>query len=520
MSDIVIIPTAGVGARMGDLTANLNKCLLPYNGKPIITHIIDKFPKDSEFIILTGYQAQQVADYLELAHPDIHVKFVHVSMYVGPYSGTGTSLKKAKEHVDRPFWYVPCDTYFDEQLTNPTIDTYYVKSVPLETQHRYTMFGLSENHITDIKFKETCTNEHVAFTGLMYIQDYTKFFTDLDNWFGNEFIDIIPTQSNTEYLNTWVDFGNLDDYTNMVNQSRLYNFTKENEITYTNCNGKVLKWYKDGSIPEKKYTKTLPNPKVFPQNIKHQGHWLCYDYVEGDVLYNRMTPGLLEKLLYWLLHEVWVDRSTVLSFDKYFSGIRKFYMDKSYDRISMFRNKYPVLPKVTHVNGIKVQELEDYVKKIDWKKLIYAAVPVQIHGDLQFDNVIVDEYDRFTIIDWRHEIMNGDVTVGDVYYDVAKLVGGIMLDYSKIKQNEFTYKREGSEVFINAPCVENSGEYLSVVRQFADQNDLDWNVINTLVPLIYANMAPLHEPDFDLLLWYLSIELFDALSKVDHETLH
>lgn len=520
MSDIVIIPTVGVGARMGDLTVNLNKCLLPYMGKPIITHIIDKFPKDSEFIILTGYQAQQVADYIELAHPDIHVKFVHVPNYVGPYSGTSVSLKKTNSHVDRPFWYVPCDTYFDEQLAEHSTDTYYVKNVPLETQYRYTMFGVKDDYITDITFKETCTNEHVAFTGLMYIQDYSKFFADLENYIGTEFIEIIPTQSKVEYLNSWVDFGNLDDYNNMVSQSMAYNFTKENEITYTNCNGRVLKWYKDETIPEKKYNKTLPNPNVFPKNVKYQGHWLCYDYVEGDVLYNRMTPVLLEKLLIWLLHEVWIDRSKVLSFSNYFTEIRKFYVNKTYERISMFHDKYPILPKVTHVNGIKVKQLEDYVNKIDWKHMIYAAVPVLVHGDLQFDNVIVDDNDRFTIIDWRHEMVKSDVTVGDVYYDLAKLVGGIMLDYSKIKQNEFSFKREGTEVLINVPCVENSGEYLKVIREFADENELNWNVINMLVPLIYANMAPLHEPDFDLLLWYLSIELFDALSKVDHETLH
>jgi NDP-sugar pyrophosphorylase family protein len=38
----VLIPTAGLGTRMGNYTKDLNKALLPYKNKPVLSHIIDK----------------------------------------------------------------------------------------------------------------------------------------------------------------------------------------------------------------------------------------------------------------------------------------------------------------------------------------------------------------------------------------------------------------------------------------------------------------------------------------------
>ena len=49
MSLRVIIPTAGLGVRLKNLTKNLNKSLITVNNKPVISHIIDSFKEDTEF---------------------------------------------------------------------------------------------------------------------------------------------------------------------------------------------------------------------------------------------------------------------------------------------------------------------------------------------------------------------------------------------------------------------------------------------------------------------------------------
>ena len=53
----VCILAAGVGSRIGDVTNNINKALLPVNFKAVISYIIEKFPKNIEIVIAVGIPA-------------------------------------------------------------------------------------------------------------------------------------------------------------------------------------------------------------------------------------------------------------------------------------------------------------------------------------------------------------------------------------------------------------------------------------------------------------------------------
>ena len=65
----VLIPTAGVGSRLGGLTAHYNKALLPIGRRPVISHLIDWYPPEAEFVIALGYTGSYIRQYLELAYP-------------------------------------------------------------------------------------------------------------------------------------------------------------------------------------------------------------------------------------------------------------------------------------------------------------------------------------------------------------------------------------------------------------------------------------------------------------------
>jgi UDP-N-acetylglucosamine pyrophosphorylase len=65
----VLILAAGIGSRLKGLTANINKAMLPINNKAIISHIIDKFPKEYDFIVALGYKGDSLKQYCEITHP-------------------------------------------------------------------------------------------------------------------------------------------------------------------------------------------------------------------------------------------------------------------------------------------------------------------------------------------------------------------------------------------------------------------------------------------------------------------
>lgn len=502
----VIIPTAGLGSRLGALSKDLNKSLLPYKNKPVLAHIIDQFPADTKFIIPVGYRAEQVKDFCKLAYSNRNIEFVSIDDYTSTSSGPGYTISKCLEKIKEPFWYIPCDTYFEEEVVSaiPSEDVVFVKRVPTEISSLYTMFKVENNRVTDLTFKETQNEDWLAFTGVMHIHDWEGFGRRLMDQESPEIIWTIRKGTSVKELPTWQDFGNLKIYKESFAASQKYDFTKTDEFTYI-CNNKVIKWWADPTIARKKYEKILANPDVYPSNCQYQGDWLAYNYFDGTTVYESFKIDILNNLLLWLDEEVWIHKSRDIS-----EASKEFYKEKTLGRINKFLEKYPDIEDAKSVNGVKVKRWRHYLDHMDWELLEKTNLPGYMHGDLQFDNMIINADNKFKVIDWRHEFANL-VEIGDIYYDLAKLSGGFIINYSKIKQNEFRFENINGDVKLTVPSIDNYEECLNIVKNFVEAKGWNYRKVQLLIPIIFWNMAPLHTPPFDKFLWYLGIKLFEEL---------
>lgn len=502
----VIIPTAGLGSRLGLLSKQLNKSLIPYLDKPVIAHIIEQFPIDTRFIIPVGYKADQVKDFCRLAYSDRNIEFIEIDDYTSPNSGPGYTVSKCLDSINEPFWYIPCDTYLNESIIDRDLseDVYFTKQVSEELTYLYTMFNIVDNRIVEMTFKQAKPNSWVAFTGVMHIQDWKSFKNRLLALDNPEIIWTIKMNSRIESLDTWLDFGNIEIYRDALNKSQKYDFTKTDEVTYI-CNNKVAKWWADESIPKKKYNKALSNLSIFPPNCLCKRNWMVYDYVPGTVVYNYHNPTVLTDMLNWLDKKVWIKSNIDIS-----KNALEFYKTKTINRINNFLAKYPNIQEVDTIDGIAVKSWNYYLDHIDWNLLTQINLPGFAHGDLQFDNIIIDNTGKFYVIDWRHEFA-GLVEVGDIYYDLAKLTGGFIINYSQIKQNDFNIEINNRAVTLDIPSIENNREYIDIVKKFVENKGWSYNKVALLIPIIFWNMAPLHTPPFDKFLWYLGIKFFEEL---------
>ena len=131
---------------------------------------------------------------------------------------------------------------------------------------------------------------------------------------------------------------------------------------------------------------------------------------------------------------------------------------------------------------------------------------------MQFDNIIKTA-DSFKFIDWR-DTFGDSIEYGDAYYDLAKLYGGICMNYSYMKdEKNYSYILDGNhiEFSFRADKVENK----ILQQKFYDmvkKNGYSYNKIKTLTALIYLNMAPLHENGLDHLLFANAITLLSCLN--------
>ena len=102
---LVIIPTAGIGSRLDLNTKYFNKAMIQVGDTPVISKIIDSYPSNTKFIIITGYKGDQIEEYLKLAYPKKNIKIIKVSNFEGPGSGLTLSLKKSLKSINKPFFF-------------------------------------------------------------------------------------------------------------------------------------------------------------------------------------------------------------------------------------------------------------------------------------------------------------------------------------------------------------------------------------------------------------------------------
>jgi len=502
MSKTVIIPTVGIGSRMEELTKDYNKSLLPFKSKPILSHIIDQFDDNTRFIIPVGYLSQYVIDFCRLVYPGKIIEFVEVDDYTSAMSGTAYTLKKCRNYINSDFWYVPCDAIFNEPL-NADDDCFFVKSVVAEMSYHYTVFKIENDRIISKSFKEKKTDDGwYAFTGIMHIKDYNSFFQGLDDLKSVEFVDLIPIGSSIKLLDSWIDLGNLNMYKHQVLNYQKFDFTKTDEYTYI-IDDKVVKWNKDKNLIQKKLDRASLLA-VFPVCYQ-RGNFIYYNKIEGEVFYKKYNPYRFTKMLKWLNENLWIRQDKDIS-----QNVEDFYIRKTFSRLDLIDTKYPWLDNIKFVNGRYVQNLNYYLDKINWQDLISNSVSTYFHGDLQFDNILIDHEDNFYLIDWRPDFSN-NIECGDIYYDLSKMYGGFLINYLEIKENNFSFTKTDDAVEFSIPKIQDFELYEQLLFYFIRSNNLSKEKVKNLVALIYLNMSPLHSSPFDLLLYYLGLEL---LSKI------
>ena len=119
MSYKVVILTAGMGSRLNHFTKNINKSLVSVANRPVISHIIDQFPKTCKFVIALGYKGELVREFLRLAYADRSFYFVNVDKYKGSGSGLGYSLLCCEKYLQEPFIFTSCDTLVKNKIKPP-----------------------------------------------------------------------------------------------------------------------------------------------------------------------------------------------------------------------------------------------------------------------------------------------------------------------------------------------------------------------------------------------------------------
>ena len=520
----VCILTAGKGTRMEEIGRTLNKALLPIDRKATISQIIERFPTCTEFVIGIGYLGHQVRQYLKIAHSEQKFKFVEVDNFEGPGSGPGYSLLCCRDFLQKPFYFVSCDTLWNDILNFTITENWFgVARVDSAQSDHYCNLKIIKDRIVDLRDKTNVTDpSYLAFVGLCHISDYEIFWDALastavlagEHQISNGIQALIQQTVVIPKVIVWSDVGDAEKYKQIVSRYENFDFSKSNEALYI-INGQVIKFFVDLKVTERRLEKSKINPLVFPMITKHEGQFYAYDFQPGETLYNVNNPEILRRFLKFLVKSLWLPQD--VDPEKMRTACRKFYHDKTIERLTMYAEKYPRSEIETTINGQIVPPTNALLANVPWT-LLNDGIPSFIHGDLQFDNILYNiTTDSFKLLDWRQDF-GGHVEFGDLYYDLAKLYGGIVLNYDYIKLNLLSYSEQNESIVMDFAQRFQTQTYLNILNDFIVDQGYDLSRVKLLVSLVYLNMSPLHQYPFDKLLYSLGRQmLYNEIKKVQVE---
>jgi choline kinase/mannose-6-phosphate isomerase-like protein (cupin superfamily) len=503
------ILAAGLGSRMGNLTDHTNKCLLPIGEKAIISHIIALSPKDYDIVVVIGYQGHLVQQYCELAHPDRNFIFVE-DTYGGPENGPGTALIKCQEHLQRPFVIAVGDCMLDKI---PSLVDNWIGVYPTSMPELFSTVANNGGVVTDIKNKSAEGYED-AFIGVAGIRDFEQFFTNLNatlekNQDGElvEGLADFTKQCTTkaEHLD-WTDVGTLDSY--LRNRGETLGLPKLHECAYR-MDTKLIKIFADNTKAKNLTIRAKDGKDVFPAITTSSENGVVYDWYEGEDLYTYDSYLIYNQFLQWADVHLWDKIDIDISGYCY-----QFYHDKTLSRLALFEQQYPQYSTVVTINGKNYVNPRSMVSALNWEFLSNGIATRHWHGDLQFANIVCNTTDNdYKLIDWREDFAGS--VIGDVYYDLAKLYCGALINWNAAKlECGFSVDIEGyDEPVVN---IDNDVSYaLQIFTSEFDRwlNARNYNLdkIHALCGIICLNMSPLHAGDFGKFLYFRGIQMLGDL---------
>jgi NDP-sugar pyrophosphorylase family protein len=132
------ILAAGRGTRMGTMTSEIPKPMLPVQGRPIIEHILEGLASVGveQFLIVVGYRREIIIEHFN--HWPLPIEF----RVQDPLDGTGSAARLAREFVgEDPFLFT-----FGDILCNPAA---YTRCARVLVDHPATMAVIGVKDVDD-----------------------------------------------------------------------------------------------------------------------------------------------------------------------------------------------------------------------------------------------------------------------------------------------------------------------------------------------------------------------------------
>ena len=423
--DYIVIQAGGKGTRMGHLTANKPKGIVPVDNLPIIFHLFRKYPH-KHFVIICDYLHEVMEKYLAC--------FADVDYQCVVANGVGTcgGIKEAFSLVPpkKPFMLIWSDLILSDAFQMPML--------------KDDAIGISESFecrwsfIQGVLTEQRSASDGVA--GCFIFQNSTD-YQDVPS--EGEFVRYLSQKKKTYdrfSMQGSCEVGTLLAYEAKKQDyvCRPFNALEiksdriiKKPITQQGCDlsKKEENWYRHA---QKIGVKSIPH--IFSYSP------LEMELVDGKNPFKLQLDETQKQKVVQNAIDALRNLHALETAPADFESIVECYYDKTYDRISKIQNLVPFAsaPSIT-ING------KAYLNPFDLKKKVRGAVEAIasqtkqfqfIHGDSTFSNLLVKSDLSVYFIDPRG-YFGRTLLYGDPFYDWAKLYYSIAGNYDQFNAKNF-----------------------------------------------------------------------------------
>lgn len=439
--EYIIVQAGGKGSRLGYLTANKPKCLVPVSNKPMLFHLFDKF-KEKKFIVIGDYKFDVLNEYL-----NVFSEVEYVTVNAKGKNGTCAGIKDAINLLpqESSFMLVWSDLILSDSFVVPEQTNDYVAlSGDFKCRWKYEYGCFSE---------EASTTNGVAglflFKNKSVIEDVPK---------EGEFVRYLSNKNinfSTLTLRETKEYGLLEEYKKLpVEKCRPFNRLEivDGKLTKHGVNKKgeelgiiESSWYKKA---ESLGYNSIPNIYSYsPLSMELINGRNIYEYKDYEYEVKR---NILSKTVATLkeLHS----KSEIAP--DYFS-VFETYFKKTFNRIEGIRSLVPFANDEFITINNKVCKNVFYHKHRVYDMVADYKIDkfTFIHGDCTFSNMMLKDDSDVVLIDPRGYF--GKVKYyGDPCYDWAKLYYSLYGNYDRFNLKHFSLSINSDSVEID---VESNG---------------------------------------------------------------
>ena len=217
----VVIMAGGLGSRLGTLTKDTPKPMLPINNKPILEHIIELFVSHgfTKFMLSVNYKAQVIKEYFKDGSDfGIEVRYLEETKKLG----TGGALSCINMELDAPFFVTNGDVLtsldYEELLSFHSLNASQATMCIRQTNYQVPYGVVEIDHEANIlNLREKPKLDFFINSGIYILDPLALDYVPKDEYFDlPELFNILKEQGHTtksyEINGYWVDMGRPEDY--------------------------------------------------------------------------------------------------------------------------------------------------------------------------------------------------------------------------------------------------------------------------------------------------------------------